>query len=241
MKYEKQSAGSSAPPADQIRKPWLRLPGEGQKAYAACKLYYEMGPQRNLDAVAKTLGRERSQIGHWSGRYHWVERADAYLDCLAAIEQEEVERLARQDAAKWKQRERAVAEKKWAISSKWLETSELAEKIPVVERTIVTEAYEDGRPKITHILKPLKRDPIRYAQAGFALGAEAIRETGAKRRRRSNSPTRSTMCRWNPRRKSKMTIHLRAFASASRCQRERGRLNITRIVRPQSDGLTWAV
>src|SRR5450755_2705443 len=83
MKYEKQSAGSSAPPADQIRKPWLRLPGEGQKAYAACKLYYEMGPQRNLDAVAKTLGRERSQIGHWSGRYHWVERADTYLDCLA--------------------------------------------------------------------------------------------------------------------------------------------------------------
>jgi hypothetical protein len=180
MKYEKQSAGSSAPPADQIRKPWLRLPGEGQKAYAACKLYYEMGPQRNLDAVAKTLGRERSQIGHWSGRYHWVERADAYLDCLAAIEQEEVERLARQDTAKWKQRERAVAEKKWALSSKWLETSELIEKIPVLERTIVTEAYEDGRPKIIHIFKPLKRDPIRYAREAFALGAEAIREAGVQ-------------------------------------------------------------
>src|ERR1017187_262000 len=180
MKYEKQSAGSSAPPADQIRKPWFRLPGEGRKAYAAFKRYYEMGPQRTIDAVAKTLSRERSQIGDWSGLYPWVERADAYLDWVATIEQEEVERLARQDTAKWKQRERAVAEKKWAFSSKWLETSELIEKIPVLERTIVTEAYEDGRPRITHILKPLKRGPIRYAQAGFALGAEAIREAVAQ-------------------------------------------------------------
>jgi hypothetical protein len=38
-----------------------------------------------------------------------------------------------------------------------------------------------------------------------------------------------------------MTINLRAFASASRCQRERGSLNITRIVRPQFDGLRRAV
>jgi hypothetical protein len=169
MKYEKQSAGSSAPPADLIGKPWLGLPGEGQKAYAAFKLYYEMRAQRSIDAEAKILNRERSQIGEWSGRYHWVERADAHLDWLATIQQDEVERLARQDTARWKQREQAVAEKKWEFSEKWLETSERAEKIPVLERTIVTEVYEDGRPKTTHIFKPLKRDPIRYAQRAKAI------------------------------------------------------------------------
>lgn len=165
--------------ADQTGKPWLRRPDEPCKAYAAFKLYYEMREQRSLDAVAKNLKKGKSQLGTWSRDHQWVARADAYLDWLAEIEQEVEERLARQDAEMWVRRKRERRERKWATSEKWLEISDRTDKFPPVEQKQVAEKYEDGRPHITNVLKPLKRDSIRYGQAGFALGDEVIREATA--------------------------------------------------------------
>lgn len=79
------------PPADRL--PWERQPGETGKAFAAFVLYRDQLDQRSLTNVARLLhegmtGKRpkpesiRTQLGEWSARYDWVERADAYLDHL---------------------------------------------------------------------------------------------------------------------------------------------------------------
>ena len=161
-----------------MRTAW-ELPGETSKAYAAFKVYYEMREQRSLEAVAKTQKKHKSQVGAWSAKYNWVPRADAYLDYLAEIEHEAEERLAREDAEMWIRRKRERRQRKWDTSEKWLEISDRTDRLPPVEHKQISEKYEDGRPHITTVLKPLKRDSIRYGQAGFALGEEVIREATA--------------------------------------------------------------
>ena len=50
---------------------------ESDKAFAAFSLYLGMGPERSLAAVAEKLGKSKSLIATWSGRYHWQDRIAA--------------------------------------------------------------------------------------------------------------------------------------------------------------------
>jgi len=67
-------------PSDEI---WLRQPGESKKAYAAFECYLEMGYERTITAVAQKLGKSRSQIDGWRGRFNWKERAQSYDNFIA--------------------------------------------------------------------------------------------------------------------------------------------------------------
>ena len=49
-------------------------PREGSKAFAAFKLYLDMGPERSLAAVARKLGVSKTTVAKWSRRNHWQER-----------------------------------------------------------------------------------------------------------------------------------------------------------------------
>ena len=53
----------SSVPLDQIAQPWLKRRSEGRKAYAAFKIYFGLGEERSLEAVAKFLKKHKSQIG----------------------------------------------------------------------------------------------------------------------------------------------------------------------------------
>jgi hypothetical protein len=46
-----------------------RRPDERAKAYEAAHLYFVMGVNRSLAAVAKKLDKELSQMKRWSGKY----------------------------------------------------------------------------------------------------------------------------------------------------------------------------
>lgn len=64
-------------------EPWERQPGESSKAYEAFCLYRDMGPgERSTRKVAKKLNKSLTQIGKWSSRWNWVERAAAWDDEL---------------------------------------------------------------------------------------------------------------------------------------------------------------
>lgn len=75
--------------------PWDRQPKETTQAYEAFDLYRHMGPERSVIKVAQKCGKYRSQIGRWSSKWSWVDRAaawDQHLDKQAqkALEREEI-------------------------------------------------------------------------------------------------------------------------------------------------------
>jgi len=63
---------------------WLRQPGESEKAFAAFQTYLDLGFGRTVTEVGQKLGKSRSQISGWSGRYNWKNRAVAYDNWLVS-------------------------------------------------------------------------------------------------------------------------------------------------------------
>lgn len=65
---------------------WERKKGESSEAYAAFKLYYQMGDKRSCSKVAQSLLKSRVLITGWCSKWDWVERARAYDNELARQE-----------------------------------------------------------------------------------------------------------------------------------------------------------
>lgn len=65
---------------------WERKKGESSEAYAAFKLYYQMGAKRSCTRVVQRLNKSRALITGWCGKWSWVERARAYDNELARQE-----------------------------------------------------------------------------------------------------------------------------------------------------------
>ena len=88
---------------------------ESNKAFAAFKIYLELGPERSLSAVAEKLGKSKTLIERWSGKFDWPARVQAYAAHLALVEREAVEAAARGKAAVWEKREQELRETEWAM------------------------------------------------------------------------------------------------------------------------------
>jgi hypothetical protein len=102
----KQGGMPEMPPAlKQLAGGWetilVPLPGESARAFAAFRVYIDLGPRRSIDAAAwqysrqskgATAGQQRGskkrapgRITLWSSRFFWTDRArawDAHLDNL---------------------------------------------------------------------------------------------------------------------------------------------------------------
>jgi hypothetical protein len=97
------AAGGQTIKSDAVRV-WGRLPGESSKAFRAFRLYWALGPKRSLAAVTSVLAREKNgggrnysgdgatkqrkngksgQVGLWSRKYAWDERAQEWDDQAA--------------------------------------------------------------------------------------------------------------------------------------------------------------
>jgi hypothetical protein len=62
---------------------WEKQRGESAKAFSAFVLYRDLRAERSLTKVVRILYEtgtptSRSQLGEWSARWNWVERADAF-------------------------------------------------------------------------------------------------------------------------------------------------------------------
>jgi hypothetical protein len=87
------SNGKALAKVEGSRKPWERIPGEGERAYTAFTHYRDLGSERNLRRVGQDLGKSRQAIEELSHRWNWVERVLAYDDhldqqALATVEKE---------------------------------------------------------------------------------------------------------------------------------------------------------
>jgi hypothetical protein len=75
-------------------KPWDQQPGESSKAFAAFNAYKNLDPsERSISRVCSDLGKSRSTIGGWSGKWNWVERAEEWDE-----EEDRILRLSRIEA-----------------------------------------------------------------------------------------------------------------------------------------------
>lgn len=88
-------------------------PRESHKAFAAFKVYLELGPQRSLVAVAAKVGKYRTLIERWSAKFDWPARVQAHAASLALIEREAIEGLAVQKAVDWNKVHEAVKIAEW--------------------------------------------------------------------------------------------------------------------------------
>jgi len=99
---------------------WDQQHGESAQAYAAFRVYRDMGAARSLDAAWRvSKGDQKSNAPgrwrDWSTRWSWVERATAYDKHLADIEQQKREQAVAAEAEKWAARRAEHREHAWAV------------------------------------------------------------------------------------------------------------------------------
>lgn len=92
---------------------WLKRANEHPRAYAAFKVYRDMGPERSIKKVVRSHGKAKATLETWSRRHGWQERVAAW-----DADQEEKRRKAedealKQEAAVWAIRQREVRQRDW--------------------------------------------------------------------------------------------------------------------------------
>lgn len=70
---------------------WEQQEGEGVQAFQAFAAYRDLGEERTVRKVARIRNKAGSQIGEWSTKHRWVERARAWDINLDRIRQRELE------------------------------------------------------------------------------------------------------------------------------------------------------
>ena len=89
---------------------WKRQSGESAKAYEAARIYFEMGAERSLEAVAQKCIKSISLLRRWSSRLNWVERAKDYDAHEAVKRQVAIDKATADEAAKWAKRQAEIRE-----------------------------------------------------------------------------------------------------------------------------------
>lgn len=117
------SAGSASLPGDGSlppAPPWFFKcdPGETPRAFGAFKVFFELGHDRSLPAVADQLGEHLSAVKKWSGRHRWFQRIADFEAGL--LQQQAAARFAasRELAADWARRARECREQEWELAGK---------------------------------------------------------------------------------------------------------------------------
>lgn len=143
--------------------------GESAKAFEAYKCYRDLGSERSLAKAAEIYYGSRknlAQIGVWSRKFNWVERAghrDDYIDMirLQAVEESELTRAA--DTARRTEalREQNLANEERAakIEAKYLgRVEQILDELPAVKTSVVKED-EDGKP-VVYLMEPGTKNAV---------------------------------------------------------------------------------
>jgi hypothetical protein len=92
--------------SDELPDPWTRQKGESQEAFYAFEVYLDQEHPRGYSRVVSELGKSRTLITRWAGRWAWVERARMW----DVHKQEEIRRAQVKDAVSMARRQAAEAQ-----------------------------------------------------------------------------------------------------------------------------------
>jgi hypothetical protein len=156
-------------PAD--RHSWERRDDESEKAFAAFKVFLEMGEARTVrDAYRQVSGNPGASqaagyFSEWSSKFEWFPRAADYDRHLFRVEVRTVET----ERAKWTRRRSALREDAWNDAAALRARARAILNLPLVETVEQTETIEDEGKTVhrtTIIHKPVNAKP---AEAGRML------------------------------------------------------------------------
>lgn len=63
---------------EEVRNPWEKQHGESKQAFAAFSVYRDLGICRTIPIVSEKCNKTASLLYHWSSKWNWAERAEAY-------------------------------------------------------------------------------------------------------------------------------------------------------------------
>ena len=104
--------------------PFEQQPRESAKAFAAFKIYLDMGSERSLATVGQKLGKSLVLIERWSSRWHWAERVAAHAGHLAEIERLAIQDRAVAKAVEWDKMTDAVRREAWRKSEELMKMTD---------------------------------------------------------------------------------------------------------------------
>lgn len=160
---------------DQKPKPWERVEGEHERAFAAFQAYLRQpaeGKGRSIRRLKEEGYGAHKVIGGWSSKFKWQARARAWDDWLAEEAAIAATKEHARRAALWERRKLVDSEKTYAVSNELRDKALKILKHPIKKKRVNSE-YSDGRPK--HVtIEPAK---FTMATAGRLLQiAEELRE-----------------------------------------------------------------
>lgn len=88
-------------------------PRESSKAFAAFKIYLDLGPNRSLVSAAAKLGCSKRRMEWLSRKYDWPSRVTAFNRHFAELERQAIERLACEKAVEWWQLHEPLKRQAW--------------------------------------------------------------------------------------------------------------------------------
>ncbi|MDR3458078.1 MAG: hypothetical protein P4N60_11570 [Verrucomicrobiae bacterium] len=88
-------------------------PRESTKAFAAFKIYLDLGPNRSLVVAAAKMGCSKRRMEWLSRKYDWPARVAARDAHVADLERQAIERLAVEKAVEWWQLHEPARRQAW--------------------------------------------------------------------------------------------------------------------------------
>jgi hypothetical protein len=151
--------------------PWLQRPDESGTAYAAFKVYLELGPGRTLEAAGFAIyppgsgrakkGRKQGATGtvrKWAAAFDWAARARAYDDRQESIRRQAEEKAAAEAAQRWAKRRDVLDERTWTAADLLARRAQDLATFPVSRKTVA-----DGGKQT--IIEPIGGRELRSAAA----------------------------------------------------------------------------
>ena len=132
---------------------WGRQENESAKAFQAFELYRDMGPERSVTKVARTLGKSRMLIGRWSSQHDWQDRVRALEARDTMLKREAVEEHLRKKAEDHARRESGLREKALLAREQAMERALLMLKGPLYTQERLVAEGEEGE-EVRLIMKP---------------------------------------------------------------------------------------
>lgn len=120
------------------QRPWYRLTDAGEtiNAYNYFKLYLQQTSPRNIEKLARRLGKHGQGLRNYSARFKWKDRAAAYDDFHTNLELERQRARREKQELEWLARRDEQRQQEWDIAQALLEKVRQMLQVPLFKETV---------------------------------------------------------------------------------------------------------
>lgn len=142
------------PPHILITPEWEKQPGESHQAFAAFRIFRDLGSQRSMDAAYQRRERSSGVTGGkvtgrwhtWRAQWRWNDRVDAWDRHIDAETRAAAEARARADGERLAEQRSAQRAAELELGDLLLARARQMLTLPVIEQEVESTDPETGRP-----------------------------------------------------------------------------------------------